>query len=247
LADLKRSLYYYHQSTSSEKTDNDVELIKKVSRDFKLIGNKKIAAVIKRDHSRVINHKRIERLRRENKLIPLVKKKHRFRLGIEALPIPEVTKKNEVWAIDFMSSRKGSPFKYRLFNVIDVHSKIAPVMGTKQRMSSEDVVAYLEDAIKSHGKPLGILSDNGSEFRSELYVSWCKSQEINIYFTAPGKPVQNCYIESFNSCVRRELLNDVKAANLESLCLIVENWRSYYNQSRPHGSLDYMAPMEYVS
>ena len=246
MADLPVSTYHYHKKPQSPREVEDIELIKLVSERFKHVGNKKIAAVMKKE-GHVVNHKRVERLRRENNLLPLRKRRLRKRMNIEVLPIPEVKERNDIWAIDFMSSRKGSSLRYRLFNVIDVHSKISPVMGTARSMQSEQVIQYLEEAIETYGKPKGILSDNGSEFRCETYINWCREKGINIHFTKPARPVQNCYIESFNSCVRRELLDDIKTRDIEALKLQVENWRSYYNFIRPHGTLDYRAPMEYVS
>lgn len=243
---LKRSVYYYNQKGPSQKTLRDLELIKSIALKLKHIGNKKIAAFIRKSGV-VINHKRVERLRSEYGLVAKPKKKIRKRMNIEVLPIPEVKNKNDIWAIDFMSSRKGSSLRYRLFNVIDVHSKICPSMEAARMMRSEDVIKYLDEAIKVHGKPNGILSDNGTEFRCETYINWAREKGINIHFTKPARPVQNCFIESFNSCVRREFLNDVKTNEIEVLKLLVENWRTYYNEIRPHGTLDYWAPIEYQS
>lgn len=243
---LKRSLYYYHLNNRSEREDRDVDLLKSIATRFK-VGNKKIAKIAQRDYSTIINHKRIARLRKKHDLLPKAERKKRARLGVEELPIPTVTAKNEVWAIDFMSSRKGSSLKYRIFNVVDVHSKISPVMKAEKRMSASKVIEKLEQAIAEYGRPKGLLSDNGPEFRSKIYVEWCLKNGIEFYFTKKGRPVQNCYIESFNSCVRKELLNEIGPKSIEELGENLESWRKYYNFERPHGALDYLTPMEYVS
>lgn len=243
---LKRNVFYYHQKPTTERENKDVEVLKTIQERFK-VGSKKLAKIAQRDHGLKINHKRIARLRKKYDLLPKKETCKKKRMGIEELPIPHVTERNQVWAIDFMSSRKKSSLKYRIFNVVDVYSKVSPVMNSDKRMSATKVISYLEESFKLYGKPKSILSDNGPEFRSKIYINWCMKNDIHVFFTKKGRPVQNCYIESFNSCVRKELLNEIVPESLETLATTLENWRNYYNFERPHGALDYLTPMQYVT
>ncbi|HYB98106.1 MAG TPA: transposase, partial [Candidatus Limnocylindrales bacterium] len=61
----------------------------------------------------------------------------------------------------------------------------------------------------------------------------------------PGKPTQNCYVESFNGRLRDECLNENWFASLREARIVIEGWRREYNTERPHGSLGKLTPDEY--
>jgi transposase InsO family protein len=57
-------------------------------------------------------------------------------------------------------------------------------------------------------KPACIVSDNGTEFTSKAILKWANDNKVEWHYIDPGKPQQNGYIESFNSSLRDECLND---------------------------------------
>ncbi|OYZ21017.1 MAG: hypothetical protein B7Y39_10055 [Bdellovibrio sp. 28-41-41] len=57
--------------------------------------------------------------------------------------------------------------------------------------------------------------------------------------------IQNAFIESFNSRLRDECLNEEIFRNLEDAKKKIEKWRRYYNEKRPHTSLDFKTPSEF--
>lgn len=69
---------------------------------------------------------------------------------------------------------------------------------------------------------------------------------MKIEFIRPGKPVENCFIESFNGSFRDECLNKHSLTNLSDARRIIERWRRDYNQVRPRSSLDYLPPKEFI-
>ena len=66
-------------------------------------------------------------------------------------------------------------------------------------------------------------------------------------FYRPGKPTDNAFIESFNSRFRQECLNEHWFLSLEDAKEKIETWRGHYNEQRPHSSLGYQSPVEYLS
>ncbi len=243
----QRGVFYYHaKKKMDEREVKQVALLEVLQQRFKHVGSKKLAKVAKRDHDMVINHKRVSRLRKKHDLLPRKKKKIRARVAVTELPIPRVDKRNQIWAIDFMSSRQNAGTKFRLLNVMDVHTRVAIRMTVGVHMGTEKVLSELREAISKHGVPEGILSDNGVEFRSHDYVNWCEAHGIKVYFTKKATPVQNCFVESFNGSVRREMLNDLRVKSVKEASTKIADWQTYYNSSRPHGSLDFLTPERYA-
>lgn len=244
---LNRSLYYYHQNKS--KNDSDKILILKVIELRKInptIGAKKLAKLLSSEDGQ-INHKRVSRILKENNLVIIKRRRNRQRINnLERIPAPKnIQSINTLWSIDFMCTRKINSFKFTLFNVIDVGSRISPLMTIERSFTSVDVTDELNRAILKNGCPKAIITDNGVEFTSTHFRLWCKRNGIVHHLTNKGSPAENCFIESFNSSVRREVLdaNDFKSMN--ELRIKIKNWREYYNKIRPHGSLNYQSPENY--
>jgi hypothetical protein len=70
---------------------------------------------------------------------------------------------------------------------------------------------------------------------------------VRLQFIDPGKPIQNAFIESFNSRLRDECLNEQVFVSLADARHRIEQWRVQYNRARPHSSLGYLAPEEFAA
>jgi putative transposase len=66
----------------------------------------------------------------------------------------------------------------------------------------------LTTIVARRGRPGSIVSDNGTEFTCNAMLTWCKDNAIDWHFIAPGKPIQNAFVESFNGRMRDEFLNE---------------------------------------
>src|SRR5690606_32164898 len=87
--------------------------------------------------------------------------------------------------------------------------------------------------------------DNGPEMTSRALDQWAYERGTKLRFIAPGKPVQNAFIESFNGRLRDECLNLNWFSSVSDARRIVEEWRLDYNRSRPHSALGGLTPEEY--
>ena len=92
----------------------------------------------------------------------------------------------------------------------------------------------------------GDVSDNGTELTSGAVLRWA-TRRVAWHYIEPGKPVQNVFIESFNSKLRDECLNEYVFTSLREARAIIEAWRHDYNHLRPHSSLGYLAPEEFAA
>ena len=84
-------------------------------------------------------------------------------------------------------------------------------------------------------------------FARKTLDAWAYAAGVKIHFIRPGKPVENCYIESFNGKFRDECLNDHWFLSLDDAKTKIEAWRRDYNEVRPHSSLGDLTPKEYSS
>lgn len=248
LVDLNRSLYYYHQKKPRLLEDSSLlQKIIELRQKHKTLGAKKLAKLLS-SSGKVVNHKRVARLLRENDLRSSRHRRTRRETpNLIRLPIPiAIRELNQVWSIDFMVARKRNSFKFMLLNCMDIKSRVSPVMSIERSFTSIDVTDELEKSMKKYGRPQGIITDNGTEFVAYHFRAWCKRNKITHYLTQKNSPAQNCYIESFNSCVRREVLDSNDFNSISELRKKVDEWRTFYNNQRPHGSLDYASPLEYL-
>jgi putative transposase len=97
------------------------------------------------------------------------------------------------------------------------------------------------------GKPEIIRSDNGSEFIGKAVGVWLAENGIKPLFIEPGKPWQNGKGESFNAKLRDECLSREWFSSVKEAQVVIESWRKFYNEERPHSSLEYLTPLEFKS
>ena len=91
-----------------------------------------------------------------------------------------------------------------------------------------------------------IVSDNGTEFTPNAMLGWAKDHGVNWHYIAPGRPMQNGYIESLNGRMRDELLNESLFIDLDQARRLFGAWIADYNTTRPHSSLGYKTPAAYA-
>jgi len=113
-------------------------------------------------------------------------------------------------------------------------------------LKSEDVLDCLEEAINNNGIPEFIRSDNGSEFIAKIVKDYLKDMGIKTLYIEPGSPWQNGFAESFNGRFREECLNREVLHGLREARVVFSEWRKFYNEERPHRSLQMMTPKEFA-
>ena len=159
----------------------------------------------------------------------------------------DATCPNQCWSMDFMADELFDGRRLRLLTIVDNFSRVSPFIGVGFSYKGYDVVSSLNLAVAQFGVPERIRVDNGPEFISKEVDLWAYAQGVVLDFSRPGKPTDNAFIESFNSRFRQECLNEHWFLSLEDAKEKVEAWRGHYNEQRPHSSLGYQSPVEYLS
>lgn len=192
-----------------------------------------------------INHKRTERIYSELRLsLRRPKRKKRYRSEVRVKPDRAVSA-SEVWAMDFVSDRLRDGRRVKGLTLVDTYSKENHVLEFDTSLTGERVVNLLEFVVLMEGAPKAIQVDNGPEFICMALDKWAYSKGVSLYFSRPGKPTDNAYIESFNGKLRDEFLNMHWFGSMQELRRKADEWRRYYNEERMHGSLGWMTPAEF--
>ena len=190
------------------------------------------------------NHKKVHRVYEAihfNKRKPLRKRLSARVKNLLVTPDQE----NVTWSMDFVTDVLQSNRKFRVLNVIDDSDRVVVAQKVAHSIPASRLIRFMEEIIWEKGKPSSIRCDNGPEFISHEFQDWCDGNGIKILYTQPGCPTQNSYIERFNGSYRRAVLDAYIFRTLDDVREITEKWTDYYNNERPHDSLNNLAPMEY--
>ncbi|MDU3093606.1 MAG: integrase core domain-containing protein, partial [Bradyrhizobium sp.] len=114
-------------------------------------------------------------------------------------------------------------------------------------LSGARVARELDRLVAERGKPKMMVSDNGSELTSNAILTWADQSRIAWHYIAPGKPMQNAFIESFNGRLRDEMLNETLFTSLGQARVALRCWQADYNDVRPHSQLGWKTPSEFAA
>lgn len=193
-----------------------------------------------------VNHKRIERLvRREGLLVG--QRRRRKRGAVARVPAPVPTRPDERWSMDFVHDVLADGRPFRIWTLVDDATREAPLLLVDRSLPAARVIEALDTLLLVRGRPDAIVCDHGPEFVSLALDQWASRHGIRLDFIRPGRPVENCFIESFNGKLRDECLNQHHFATLADAQARIETWREEYNTARPHQSLERRTPAEYAA
>lgn len=187
-----------------------------------------------RDEGWLVNHKRIERLWRQEGLKVPQKQPKRRRLWLNDGSCVRLrpVHKDHVWSYDFVQSRTHDGRVFRMLTLIDEYSRECLAIDVERRLTSENVLERLSDLFVRRGVPDYIRSDNGPEFTAKAVREWLERVGVKTLFIELGSPWENGYVESFNGKLRDELLNTEIFDTLLEAKVLVERWRREYNTVR---------------
>jgi putative transposase len=191
------------------------------------------------------NHKRVYRIYTSMKLN--LRRKHKKRLPARiAEPLLQPIRPNITWSMDFMHDGliNGRPF--RSFNIIDDFNREALNITIDTSLPGQRVTQELDKLKEWRGKPTKLRVDNGPEFVSVALEQWAKDNNVEIKFIQKGKPHQNGYVERFNRTYREEILDNYAFDTMHQARLMTQAWMWVYNNERPHSSLGYRTPREFL-
>ncbi len=192
-----------------------------------------------RNRGRQINHKRVERIWREEglKLPEKQTKKRRLWLNDGSCVRLRAEHNNHVWSYDFVEDKTVNGRKLRFLNILDEYTRECLASIPRRSWKNNDVIEVLADLMLLRGTPEYLRSDNGSEFTAKKIRKWLSETGVITAYIEPGSPWENGHCESFNARMRDEFLNGELFGNMYEAQVLSTCWVRYYNEVRPHSSL----------
>ena len=196
-----------------------------------------------------VNHKRIQRLCRDEGLRVLRKPKKRPRVGVSTINGTRLraTRPNQVWVLDYQFDQTRDLRTLKILNITDEFTKEALAIDIRRSITADDTVSVLEALVAARGGPPEFLRmDNGPELTANALRDWCRFSEAGTAYIEPGSPWENPFVESFNGKLRDELLAMEVFETLAEARILAGDYLIEYNTYRPHSSLGQRTPAEFA-
>ncbi len=242
LVGLDRSTLRYQRKRPDDATVR--QRLRDLAAERRRFGYRRLGWMLARE-GHAMNHKKLYRLYHEERLMVRRRLGRKRALGTRApMTLPNAI--NQRWSLDFVSDALSDGRRFRILCIVDDFSRecLATVVDTS--LGGVRVVRELEQLGFERSTPRVIVSDNGTELTSCAVLRWATGR-LDWHYIEPGKPVQNAFIESFNSKLRDECLNEHVFLTLAQARETIEAWRHDYNHLRPHGSLGALTPAEFAA
>ncbi len=243
LVKLHRSVFYYRSVK-----DPQLELrlrMRELAQSRVRYGYRRIHVLLRREGFR-LGKNQAYRLYREEALQLRSKLPKRRKMAVTRRERYVPRRTNQAWSMDFVSDQLTNGKRFRALTIVDVFSREALAIQVGKQLRGENVVEVCNALVAQRGAPKRVFTDNGSEFSGRMFDLWAYHHGVRIDFSRPGKPTDNCFIESFNGSLRDECLNVHWFESMEEARARIEAWRIDYNESRPHQALQEETPAQFA-
>ncbi|MEL6226970.1 MAG: IS3 family transposase, partial [Pseudomonadota bacterium] len=235
---------YRYRSKRSDDADLRTRL-KDLANERRRFGYRRLHMLLRRE-GMTVNHKRLFRIYREERLTVRKRGGRKRALGTRApMTIPQGA--NQRWSVDFVQDTLVDGRRFRIFAIVDDFTRECLGLVGDTSLSGARVARELTAIIERRGRPCMVVSDNGTEFTSRAILAWAEDWSVEWHYIAPGRPMQNAFAESFIGRLRDECLNEHLFRGLRHAREIIAAWQDDYNHHRPHTSLKGLTPVEFAT
>lgn len=165
----------------------------------------------------------------------------------------ERSKAMELWQMDIVGGvRLVDGSEAKIVTGVDDHSRFCISAYVVARATARPTCDALALAMRTHGVPAQILTDNGKVFTGRfgpgtgevLFDRICRENGIRHLLTAPRSPTTTGKVERFHRTLRGEFLTGKVFTSIEEAQASLDAWVATYNHDRPHQSIGMVAPFE---
>lgn len=159
----------------------------------------------------------------------------------------------QLWQMDVMGGvMLDDGTELKVVTGVDDHSRFCVAAGLVRRAISKSVCEVLAHALKTHGIPDEILTDNGKVFTGRfgphpvevLFDRICRENGISHRHSKVRSPTTTGKIERFHQSLRKEFLADRTFSSLKAAQEALDAWVNDYNTNRPHQAIEMATPAE---
>jgi putative transposase len=250
LAGVTRS-WVYAPRNEEVFDELDLELLRLIDAEYTrrpFYGSRRMVnSLAKQGHT--VNRKRVQRLMRVLGLVgmapgPATSRPHpQHKIYPYLLRGMQIVRPNQVWSSDITYIRLEHGFAY-LVAVIDWYSRRVLAWRLSNTLEAGFCVDCLQDALRRHGRPEIVNTDQGSQFTSEAYTGVLLAAGIAISMDGRGRALDNIFVERLWRSVKYEDIYLKGYASLSELLLGLSDYFAFYNDERAHQSLGYRTPAE---
>lgn len=197
----------------------------------------------------LVGPKRVRRLMRKMRIIA-VQPRRNLTHGTNAKYIkPYLLRKlkidhpKQVWSIDITYIPMEKGFMY-LTAIIDVYSRAIMAWGLHNTLDGANSIEVLDEAVRLHGAPEIINSDQGCQYTSKDWAEACEGYGITISMDGRGRATDNIWIERFWRTLKMEHIYLNPASNVPELREGISGFIEYYNHRRHHRNLGGRVPWQ---
>lgn len=242
LVGMDRKSYRYRSSRSGDEEVR--QRLRELAFERRRFGYRRLGLLLAREGI-ALNHKKLYRLYREEQLTVRKRGGRKRALGTRR-PMTVPQGQNQRWSLDFVSDALVDGRRFRILAIVDDFTRECLALVVNNSLPGVRVARELDRIAALRGYPLMVVSDNGTELTCNAILAWQHERGVEWHYIAPGKPMQNGFVESFNGRLRDECLNEHLFTNLGHARRIIETWRIDYNSQRPHTSLNGLTPNEFA-
>ena len=249
LLNVNRSNLYYKQVEPDRETLELMKLIDAIFLKHPFLGARRIRSILQKDHNIVVTRKRVRRLMKKIGLETIYRKPRTSKPHPEHKIYPYLLKDmvidrpNQVWCSDitYVPMAKGFVF---LVAVMDWHSRYILSWRLSNTMDDDFCIEAVADCLATGARPEIFNTDQGSQFTSEDFVEQVEESGAKVSMDGRGRYMDNIFIERLWRSFKYEEAYLNPYESIQQARKSIKEWVDFYNNERPHQSLDYMTPAE---
>ncbi len=154
--------------------------MKAIAHERRRFGYRRVHVLLKREGF-VINHKRLSRLYREERLTVRRRGGRKRAIGTRA-PLMIPMRPNDRWSLDFVSDQLTDSRRFRILAIVDDCTRECLALAADTSLSGIRVARELDQLMIERDKPKMIVSDNGSELTSNAILAWADKTKVEWHY-----------------------------------------------------------------
>lgn len=245
----KPSEFTFNKSKGLVSQDTVIKSVKDIlSNEFIDCGYRLMTSYLQRE-GYLINHKKLYRIMTEEGLLKLENRINRSGSGRKFVKYRKVITVRPFQCIEMDIKMVWIPSVGKnayLLSIIDVHTRRILKDYFSFSIKQNKVITFLSDLFLEYQYPESVVirSDNGSQFIAKSVREYLGLIGVQQEFTHVATPEENAHIEAYHGILKKEVFQRFDYRTFGEIELILKRYVIFYNNTRLHGLLGRITPME---